>query len=54
MDDLGFRKGWVVISNEDMKPKKEIPKEILDFNQIIKNKKDGSKGSSVVPGNENV
>ena len=55
MDVLGFRKGWMVISNDSsLKPKKEIPKEILDFNKIIKKKKDGSERSSDVPGNKDV
>jgi hypothetical protein len=55
MEALGFRAGWMVISNDStLKPKKEIPKAIIDFNQIIKNKKDGSKGSSTIPGDKDV
>jgi hypothetical protein len=55
MDIMGFRKGWIVISNDSMlKPKKETPKEIIDFNEIIKKKKHGSEGSSDVPGDKDV
>jgi hypothetical protein len=53
--ELGFQKDWMVISNEAVTaPKKTMPKELIDFNTVIKNKKNGSKGSNIVPGDKDV
>lgn len=53
--DMGFQAGWMIISKSDKKPEKKIiPKEIINFDNLLKNKKDGSKRSDTVPGNKDV
>lgn len=41
LKDVGFANGWTIISRDDQDelPKRELPKDILDFSQIKKPKK---------------
>lgn len=36
LQKVGFAKYWHVVSRQDVKPKKMIPKEIIDFSKIEK------------------
>jgi hypothetical protein len=56
MQDLGFGKGWSVISHGDsLTPRKTMPKELIDFKKVIKkNTKDGSERKPVIPGDKAV
>ena len=48
LNKLGFAKGWTIVSKEEAPPKKVIPKEIIDFKQLIK-PTHGRKGKTTLP-----